>query len=97
MQINFYATFRVQAGVKSIELDLPPETAMLQAVKAIIEKFPALASIWMDESGEIQNYVYGFINGQDVATLPEAWETKLKTGDLLDFLPPVAGGKDQLA
>jgi MoaD family protein len=92
MQVNFYATFRVQAGAKSIELDLPSGATMIQAVNAIIAAVPSLKSIWFDEKGEIQNYVYGFINGLDVSTLPDGWETKLKPEDVLDFLPPVAGG-----
>jgi MoaD family protein len=92
MQVNFYATFRVQAGIKSIELEIPPGTTMRQAVDAITIKIPLLKSIWFDENDEIQNYVYGFINGVDVSTLSEGWETKLKPEDVLDFLPPVAGG-----
>jgi len=92
MIVNFYATFRVQAGVKSIELELPSGSTMLQAVDAIIEKAPSLKSIWFDEKGEIQNYVYGFVNGVDVSTFLDGWETKLEPDDVLDFLPPVAGG-----
>jgi MoaD family protein len=92
MKVNFYATFRAQAGVKSIELEILSGTTMLQAVDAIIAAVPSLKSIWFDEKGEIQNYVYGFINGLDVATLQDGWETKLKPEDVLDFLPPVAGG-----
>ena len=92
MQVNFYATFRVQAGVKSIELEIPAGTTMLQAVGMIIAGVPSLKDVWFDEKGEIQNYVYGFINGLDVSTLPDGWETKLKPEDVLDFLPPVAGG-----
>jgi MoaD family protein len=92
MLVNFYATFRVQAGVKSIELEVPSGSTMLQVVEAIISNIPSLKSIWLDEKGEIQNYVYGFINGVDVSTLADGWETKLNPEDVLDFLPPVAGG-----
>ena len=92
MQVNLYATFRVQAGVKSIDLEILPGSTMLKAVDAILKAVPSLISIWKDEKGEIQNYVYGFVNGVDVSTLPEDWETKLKPEDVLDFLPPVAGG-----
>ena len=67
---------------------------MLQAVDAIIVTIPTLKTIWLDEKGEIQNYVYGLINGVDVSTLPEGWSTKLKPEDVLDFLPPVAGGEN---
>ncbi len=94
MQVNLYATFRVQAGTRSIELTLPSGSTMLQAVDAIIVTIPTLKTIWLDEKGEIQNYVYGLINGVDVSTLPEGWSTKLKPEDVLDFLPPVAGGEN---
>jgi molybdopterin converting factor small subunit len=92
MLINLYATFRVQAGVKTLEVNLPTGTTLRNVVDRIIEKIPALKTVWLTEEGEIQNYVYGFINGTDSGTLPEGWETKLRAEDVIDFLPPVAGG-----
>lgn len=78
--------------MKTLELDIPAGTTMRQAVDAIFIKIPGLKSDWLDTDGEIQNYVYGFVNGTDVATMPDGWQTALKLGDVLDFLPPVAGG-----
>ena len=92
MQVNFYATFRTRAGMRTLELDIPPGTTMRQAVDAIFKKIPGLKSDWLDAEGELQNYVYGFVNGTDVATMPDGWQTKLRPDDVLDFLPPVAGG-----
>jgi molybdopterin converting factor small subunit len=92
MQVNFYATFRLRAGVKSLVLDLPAGTTMQQAVHAIVEHIPALKPDWISKSGEIYPHVHGFVNGVDVATLPAGWDTQLQSTDTLDFLPPVAGG-----
>ncbi len=92
MQVNFYATFRTRAGMKTLDLDIPAGSTMRQAVEAIFEKIPGLKSDWLTPDGELHNYVYGFVNGTDVATMPDGWETKLKPKDVLDFLPPVAGG-----
>ena len=92
MQVNFYATFRLRAGVKSITLDLPAGTTMQGAVHAIVKQVPTLKKDWLNEAGEIFPHVHGFVNGVDVSTLPEGWDTQLKPSDTLDFLPPVAGG-----
>jgi molybdopterin converting factor small subunit len=92
MQVNFYATFRLHAGMKTLMIDLPVGTTMRQAVDAIVKKIPALKADWITKKGELHAHVHGFINGVDVATLPNGWSTPLKPEDVLDFLPPVAGG-----
>lgn len=92
MQANLYATFRQRAGVKSITLDLPAGTTMRQAVAAIVEQVPSLRPDWLDEQGVLYGYVHGFINGEDVSTLPQGWDSPLSVNDVLDFFPPVVGG-----
>lgn len=94
MQINLYATFRVIAGVQSLEIDLPEGTTARQMVAKVLEALPALRPHWVNENGEIHAHVHGFINGQEIPTLPQGWETPLQLNDVLDFIPPVAGGKD---
>lgn len=92
MQINFYAAFRLHAGMKTLTLDLPAGTTMRNAMNAIVEKIPALKIDWFDKDGELHAHVHGFVNGSDVSTLPHGWDTPLAPDDVLDFLPPVAGG-----
>jgi molybdopterin converting factor small subunit len=92
MQVNFYATFRLRAGVRSLTLELPEGSTMRQAVQAILRNIPALRKDWVNAQGEIYPHVQGFINGEDVSTLPDGWDTVLGISDTLDFLPPVAGG-----
>lgn len=92
MQINFYAMFRLHAGMKTLILDQPDGTTLLQAVDAIVKQIPALKPNWFTKTGELHAHVHAFVNGVDASTLPDGWETKLKPEDVLDFLPPVAGG-----
>jgi molybdopterin synthase sulfur carrier subunit len=92
MQVNLYATFRLIAGVRSLELDLPEGTTVRQAVDEILARLPDLRPHWVNAQNEIHAHVHGFVNGKDVSTLPQGWETPLQSGDVLDFFPPVAGG-----
>ncbi len=92
MHINLYATFRLAAGVKTIQLDLPVGATVQQAVEAAVEKHPALRVHWLNDAGEIHAHVHCLLNGEDVSSLAAGWQSPVKPDDNLDFFPPVAGG-----
>lgn len=92
MQVNLYATFRLIAGTRSLTLDLPEGSTVRQAVDEILARLPDLRPHWVNAQNEIHAHVHGFVNGKDVSTLPQGWDTPLQSGDVLDFFPPVAGG-----
>ncbi|MEN4010787.1 MAG: ubiquitin-like small modifier protein 1 [Chloroflexota bacterium] len=92
MLVNLYATFRLIAKTKSLHLDLPAGATVRQAVEAMITRLPELRNHWINAEGQIHAHVHGFVNGQDVGTLPHGWDTPLQAEDVLDFFPPVAGG-----
>jgi len=92
MQVNLYATFRLLAGIKTLSLDLPAGVSVHAAIEAAVQQVPLLRPHWLDENGELHAHVHVFLNGEDVATLPEGLHTPLRPEDVLDFFPPVAGG-----
>lgn len=92
MQANLYATFRLIANIKTIPLDLPAGSTVMQAIQFIVQQHPALRSHWLDKQGELHAHVHVFINGHDIALLPEGIQTPLNADDVIDFFPPVAGG-----
>lgn len=92
MQANLYATFRLIANVKTIPLDLPEGTTVMDAIEAVIRLHPVLRTHWLDENNDLHAHVHIFLNGHDIATLPAGLETPLAASDVLDFFPPVAGG-----
>lgn len=89
---NLYATYRVIAGEKTLAVELPDEAGVLQAVQELAEMKPQLRPHWLNAEGTLTQHLLVFLNGSDVSTLPDLWETKLKEGDVIDFVPPVAGG-----
>ena len=92
MQVNLYATYRLIAGIRSLEINFPPVPTARQAVEAVLMSVPELRTHWVNAEGELHAHVHGFINGQEIPTLEQGWDTLLQAEDVLDFLPPVAGG-----
>jgi MoaD family protein len=92
IQVNLFATFKVIAGQKSFTLEIPDEASIFDAVSVILKKFPALKPHWLDQKGELRAHVHIFLNSDDISTLPLKIHSKLSSNDMLDFIPPVAGG-----
>jgi molybdopterin synthase sulfur carrier subunit len=92
MKVHFYATFRQIIGAKFIELDLPAGSSIQAVVSAVIERYPRLESVMLDEMRQLRPYVHVFINGRDAQYLPDGQSTLLTPDDKIDFFPPVAGG-----
>jgi molybdopterin synthase sulfur carrier subunit len=80
------------AKIKSIPLNLPAGKSVMDAIQAIVGTYPVLRSHWLDENAELHAHVHVFLNGHDIATLPQGLDTPLQSQDVLDFFPPVAGG-----
>lgn len=92
ININLYATFRQIAGQKSITVELPEGTSVLEAIRSAAKTVPVLLQHWFDASGELYPHVHIFLNGDDVSTLPNGSGTQLDPGAILEVFPPVAGG-----
>lgn len=92
IEVTLLATFKMLAGKNHLVLRMEPGQSILDAFFLVLDEAPALRSHWLDPEGQPRNYVHTFLNGEDAATLPAGLLTKLKDGDCLDFVPPVAGG-----
>jgi molybdopterin synthase sulfur carrier subunit len=92
IKVRLFATFRLLADTKNLELDLAEGASVQDALQAIVEQIPVLRPHWLDESGGLHAHVHILLDGEDVATLPEGLQTVLPQDAGLDFFPPVAGG-----
>ena len=92
MQVNFFATFRLITGKKTVYFDLAENTTAAQLLQVMIDTFPALSKHLLDADGQLNSHVHFYINGQDVKLSSQALETPLKSQDKVDLFPPVAGG-----
>lgn len=92
MQVNLFSTFRENAGTKNFNLDIAPNTTVMEAVSKIIRCYPGLRRLWLDENGLLRVHVVICVNQTDVMALPDGMETRLNPDDILDIFPPIAGG-----
>lgn len=75
----FFATLRDRAGVRSVELQIPPQTSVAEFKNLLSEKIPALAGL-MNHTLISINHEYVF----DETIIPLSAEIAL--------FPPVSGG-----
>jgi molybdopterin synthase sulfur carrier subunit len=92
LKVNFYATFRILTGKKTVEIDLPVGTSIRDLVNRVITLFPDFTGQLLDDQGEMFRHIHVFINGRDTYYLPEGMETVLHQDEKIDIFPPVAGG-----
>lgn len=92
MRISLYATFRQLAGQKSLAIESCEGCTVSEVIQKIVANYPALREPWLNTEGELHAHVHVFLNGAEVPTLPEGFETHISASDELDFFPPVAGG-----
>ncbi|HSM23894.1 MAG TPA: ubiquitin-like small modifier protein 1 [Anaerolineaceae bacterium] len=90
--VRLFATYRSLVGERQLDLDVPVDTSVLAAIENLMEKYPHLRPHWFNQAGEIMPHLFVILNKQDVTSLPDGLNTKLKEGDELDFVPPVGGG-----
>jgi MoaD family protein len=88
----FFATYRKIFGERHIDLDVSENCDVRTAIDLFLEQFPVLKPHWCNQAGELMPHLFIILNKQDVASLPEGLNTKLKPGDEVDFVPPVGGG-----
>jgi len=92
MRINFYSSFRENAGVKSIDLPLVGVTTVMDIISSILRQYPGLKRLWLDENEELHGHVHISVNKVDVLALPDQLGTVVGEKDELDFYPPITGG-----
>ena len=95
MKVNLYATFRLIADTRTLELDLPAGTTVRELVTCVVERLPVLRPHWLDEQGHLHAHVHILYRGDDIATLPLGLDTPLPADAAVDIFPPVAGGCGQ--
>lgn len=92
MDVHLYATLRAIVGLKTVHLDLQPNSTARQVVDTLVQMYPALRVELVDENGALHSRHKFFINGREVVYLEKNLETVIKPDDKLDIFPPVGGG-----
>jgi MoaD family protein len=92
VKVSFYAGLRPIVGGKTVEIPLPEGSTVRRLVNVVIERYPPLASMLLDEGGELSRSVHVFVNGRGATRLEEGFATILSPDDKVDIIPAAAGG-----
>ncbi len=91
MQVKLYASFRVTAGTKMIEVEFHPGITIREVLADVTRRYPVLDKfIWM-EPGKLSELAHVFIDGQNIRQLA-ILDTALKAENHIDIFPPLVGG-----
>lgn len=92
MHVNLYASFSERAGIKHFEIPIIQPVTVFTLVDQIIQTYPGLRGVWLDETDLLHAHVHVSLNQVDVMSLPDKMKTMVQDGDVLDFFPPIHGG-----
>ena len=92
MHVNFFATLRPIVGSPSVDLAMPPGATIEDLVRHVVERWPAIAELLLDEEGELSRRVHVFVNGRSAVYLEDGLRTPLTPEMKIDIAPAVAGG-----
>ena len=92
MRVKVYATLRPIVGERIVDLPLPEGSRVRDLAALMVERWPGLAPLMLDEAGGLSQRVHVFVDGRSARYLPDGVETKLFTGNEIDVFPAIAGG-----
>ncbi len=90
--VNLFGVFRVEAGIKSFDLELDEGMTAGKAILKIVGLHPVLHKFWVTGDGELSEHVLVVLNGLDIHAHPDGLRTVIQNNDRLDFFSPLAGG-----
>ena len=92
MRVKVYATIRPIVGGRHIDLDIEEGATVRELVARMIERWPDLAAMMLDDDGELSGRVHVFVDGRSSRHLPAGSDTQLFASNEVDVFPAVAGG-----
>lgn len=87
---RYYASIREKLGKSVEEFELKDDASVIDFLEAFRAKYKGLVDNFFDADGLRSGFAVA-LNGESLE--PNAWRnTRLKDGDVVVILPPIAGG-----
>jgi len=91
MQVKLYASLRVAAGIKMLDLEVVPNSTIRDILREVTKQYPVLAKFIWKEPGDLSEGAHVFVNSENIHHLA-GLDTVLKPEDHVDIFPPLVGG-----
>ena len=92
MRVKLFANLAETAGDREVEVDLPANATVRDALDALFAAHPDLEPAVMDEDGRPADHINLLRNGGAIPSGAEGLEEPLAPSDELAIFPPVTGG-----
>jgi molybdopterin synthase sulfur carrier subunit len=89
MEWRLFADLAETAGDRHVEVDVPADATVGDALDALLADRPALRERVLDDAGDLHHHVNVLRNGENPQS---GLDTELEPGDELAMFPPVSGG-----
>jgi molybdopterin converting factor small subunit len=93
MKIEFYGVYRLSIGKKTIELELPQDATVYDALWVVAQRFPILKNEIFNQHGDIYPYQPLYINGRNPRLLADGLRTVVNSKDVLSIFSPISSGR----
>jgi len=91
MQVKLYASLRVAAGTKMLDVEAHPDSTIREILEEVTQRYPVLVKFIWKSPGELSELAHVFVNGENIRHMA-GLETLLKPEDHVDIFPPLVGG-----
>ena len=91
--IEFYGVYRLSIGTKNVELELPHDATILDALQAVAQRFPILQNEMFNQHGDLYPYQPLYLNGRNPRLLADGIHTLAKPDDVLSIFSPISSGR----
>jgi hypothetical protein len=71
MRVKVYATLRPIVGERIVDLPLPEGSRVRDLAALMVERWPGLAPLMLDEAGGLSQRVHVFVDGRSARYLPD--------------------------
>ena len=92
MRVKVYATLRPIIGDRQVDLPIADGASIRELVAMMVDRWPDLGEMMLDEEGELSRRVHVFVDGRSARHLPDGSDTKLFSSNEIDVFPAIAGG-----
>jgi molybdopterin converting factor small subunit len=93
MKLEFYGTYRLLVGRKTLEVETGADERLADVLRAAAARVPALGAEIFDENGNLFAYIPLYLNGRNPRLLPEGLDQVLHPADVLSIFSPISSGR----
>jgi MoaD family protein len=96
MKVEIYGIHRLSVGEKTVEVELPQDATVYDALQAVVQRYPSLKTKMFTQRGDLHPYQPIYINGRNPRLLTDGLQTVVRTGDVLSIFSPISSGRINL-